>query len=765
MKILLSWLLEHLDCTMADIDIEKLVHLFNTRTAEIESYSKFIFDHSGYFLVKINQVGETIQAICPELNSTVTLPKRTDALKDQYFMAVRDGNTWRWAKLQDFSKQKEGLMPIMQVSDVDAKGSWKKSIPAQDYILEIDNKSINHRPDLWGHYGIAREIAAFLDTTLKPLDKILTPLKIASSSKNFSIKLQVDNDGTRTAAILCHDVILPNSIPTMAIRLAQVDSKPMNGFVDLTNYVMFDIGHPMHVFDAATFANHEMIIRMAKNQEKLELLDEENVELLSSDIVIANQKQAVSLPGVMGGKNSGWSPNTKNIILEAGWWNPLTIRKTAQRLKLRTESSMRFEKNLDPMQNITAIKRFIFLAQQLKWLPEIQEPLVSVGDVIKPITCKLSHEFAEAKIGVILKPDFVQKALTKLGFGVTYDAKSKTYSIEIPTTRASKDIKIQEDLVEEIVRSYGFENIAMQLPERQTKPFDTSVMRTIDHIKRHLAFVLHMHEVNDYLLYDATFIARLELDLSQAISVKNPMSENWVTLATSLMPHLLKTIETNIVNHTHLRFFEFNRTWHKANKKFVEQKTLSGIIFDKKSVDFYQAKSELQSLFDMLKLNVVWQKPTEKIPAWFDNYQVAQLESNGKILGFAGMMSQSWMHKIAQGSAFIFELNGSMLEEHDANEQRFQAWSKFQEVSYDISIFVPANMSFHTLQKNIQKAHPHITKVTLLDFFEKDEQPNERAITLRYTMSDPEKTMTKQELAEIMHQVEQAVITHGAKIR
>lgn len=765
MKILLSWLTDHLDTTITNINVENLVHLFNTRTAEIEAFTKLTFDPSRFFMLQAIKTDNEIEAFCPELNEKINAPKRTDAITNKYYLAVRDDKNWRWATLQDFGAEKEGLMPAMHVSDSDSKGAWKKNIATTDYVLEVDNKSINHRPDLWGHYGIAREVAAFLNITLKSLKSGLQDLAITNSSKQFSIKLEAEPACTRVAGIFCSNITAQDSTPWMAIRLAQIDSKPMNLAVDLTNYVMFDVGHPMHVFDAKAFENNQMIVRMAEKNEKLELLDGQNVSLESTDVVIANQTSVVSLVGIMGGKNSGWNATTKNIILEAAGLDPLVVRKTAQRLKLRSEASMRFEKHLDPMQNIIALQRFVFLALKLKLISEINESIVSVGKIIEPKSCKLSHEFTEKMLGAQISYDFVQKTLTKLGFSVTYDAKSNSYTVIIPTNRMTKDINIEHDLVEEIIRSYGFENIAAKLPDRQTIPFSTQTIRNVDHIKRHLAFALRMHEVRDYLLYDAAFIARLNIDLSKAIHVKNPMSQNWVTLTTSLVPHLLKSVESNIVSHDHLRFFEFNRTWHTQNQNFVEQKTLSGIIFDKKSIDFYTAKAELSSLFEMLKLEVMWQKPTHQIPAWFDTNQVAELYANGKMLGFAGIMSTSWMHKVAQGSAFIFELNGSLLEDHHVTQHRFAPWSKFQEVAYDISLIVPAKLTFENIQTAILKSHPLIKQVRLIDFFEKPEWPDQRAITLRYTMSNSEKTMTKAELDEIMKNVEQTMVHYGAQIR
>lgn len=773
MKILLSWLLDYLDSAPTDLNIDKIIHLFNTRTAEIESYQPVTFDHAVFFIVKIVKSGNEIEVFCPELNQTITLPKRNDGITEKYYLVLREDKAWRWASLGDFEVDTQGLMPALHVTEQEIAGSWKKSIPTTDYVLEIDNKSINHRPDLWGHYGIAREVAAFLNVPLKPISSVLQKLEIldfkeSNKNENFSsltISLQAPTHCTRFAAMICDNVANLDSVPWMAIRLARLGAKPINAIVDLTNYVMFDVGHPMHAFDATTFPENEMIIRMAAKNEKLELLDGQKVELENTDITIANIQEVVSLAGIMGGKLSGISPTTKHLIIEAAGFNPLTIRKTTQRLKLRSEASMRFEKHLDPMQNVTAIQRFVFLAQKLNILTSISTPIISVGEIITSATCTLSHEFVEIKIGSKIDPNFIQKSLTKLDFAVVYDAKTNSYVVTIPTSRMTKDIKIQEDLVEEIIRSYGFENLKTELPARKTTPFSTIVVNNIDHIKHHLAYGLHMHELNDYLLYDAAFIKRLDIDLTDAIHVRNPISENWTTLVTSLIPHLLKAVENNAISHNHVRFFEYNGIWHKNKGRFIEEKSLSGIIFDKKNIDFYQAKAELASLFEMLQLKVVWKKPTTPCAIWYNPHQVAHIYSEKNLIGIAGMMSSTWMHKIVQGSAFIFELNGNILAQHSNASMRFTPWSKFQDVCYDISLLIPLQCSIETLKNAILQTDKNIRSVELVDFFEKKEWPNLRAVTLRYIMNNHEKTMNKQEIDAIVAKVSQTMAAHDAQIR
>lgn len=773
MKILLSWLLDYLDCTWSDIDIDHLVHLFNTRTAEIESYEKVVFDKNRFFVAQVKKIEGSIKAFCPELETTLVLSGRTDAVVEKWYIVVLDGDQNRWASLQDFASSKEGLMPAVFIkNDEDGKGGWKKSIPSIDYVLDVDNKSINHRPDLWGHYGIAREIAAFLNVDLHLFDQVLEKLKVqhfkksSEQSKDLPISILLQAEPcSRVASLVCDNVQYQDSAAWMAIRLARVDSKPINAVVDITNYVMLDAAHPMHAFDGQAFADKKMIVRMAQAGEKLELLDGQNISLNAADIVIANDEKAVSLAGIMGGKASGYQMTTKNVVLEAAGFDPVVIRKSVQRCKIRTEASARFEKYVDPMQNITAIQRFVFLAKKLGVLSDVKNPIISIGLLVEPKECSLSHQFVQSQLGMPLQPDVIQKTLKKLGFGVVFDEKKQEYTVTIPTYRLTKDIKIQQDLVEEIIRSYGFENIVAQLPMRQMQPFSMQIINNVDHIKHHLAFALHMHELRDYLLYDAAFVNQLEIDTTHAIRVKNPLSENWTTLVTSLIPHLLKAVQSNAVSHDSLRFFEYNCIWHKNSEQLIEQKSLSGIIFDKQHVDFYQSKAELESLFDLLKLHVVWKKPTHAAPVWYDLHQTAELYVGNIKIGYAGMMSAMWMHNAVKGSAFIFELDGEFLAKNKLQQIRFKSWSKFQEVCYDISLLIPLKISVDEIKQAIVQADKHIVSVHLVDFFEKPEWNDQRAITLRYVMSDQEKTMTKVEIDEIVQKVQTVMVKYGAQIR
>lgn len=776
MKILLSWLVDYLDCSLAEINVDSLVHLFNTRTAEIESFERVVCQPEKMFLAQVITTEQTkVVAVCPQLKTTFELQFRADATIGKTYLIFKDGASFRWMSISEFSHEKEGLFPSVYVSEKEAAdGSWRDKIAPIDYVLDVDNKSINHRPDLWGHYGIAREVAAFLNIKLKPLNNVLADREVISANDaKSSISILINDKAcTRFTALECDNVSQKDCPVWMAIRLLYVGAKPVSGVVDVANYVMFDIGHPMHVFDAKAFENKEILIRMAKKGETLDLLDGQVLKLTEQDLVVASNKAPVSLAGIMGGKDSGFTKDTKNIVLEAAGFDPLVIRKAAQHFKLRTEASIRFEKHLDPMQNIVSIKRFLYLAQQEEMLKVSNEPIVSAGNVYEPIVCEISHEFIKTRIGMPMKQDFIVKTLSALGFGVEINGSLQeglSYRVTVPTYRTTKDVGIQEDILEEIIRSYGFENIDQQLPSRSIAPFSLNAVDNVAKIKNHLAYGMAMHEVRDYLLYDQSFVQRLNVDTVNSVKVRNPLSENWTTLVTSLVPHLLKGVESNVAHSDHIRLFEYNRTWSKndasSSSAINEQKSLSGIIFDKKDVDFYSIKQALQGLWDLCKIDVVWEKPQGQIPAWYDQHKVARLLVGDQCIGFAGMMSSQWMHEVVVGHAFVFELDGEFLELLFLSNQQFKPWSKYQDVSYDMSLLIPLKVTVDQLKKDIMGAHELIVSVDLVDFFEKDQWPDHRSVTFRYTMSNSEKTMTKKDLDEIVECVTKVVKKHDAQIR
>lgn len=776
MKISLSWIFDYIDSSLASVDVARLVHLFNTHTAEIEHFEKNSLPLESMFLVQVESVSlDKTVVFCPELKKNIDMPVRSDAVLAKYYVIKNNGFEYSWVSLADLHSDKEGLFCAVSVADSQLSGSWRNQILATDYILDVDNKSINHRPDLWGHYGIAREVAAILHLRLKPLDAVLRKQPVShfekQSTKNSNEAFQITIEDvvgcSRFAGLHCGLVTQKDSDLAMAIRLIRVGGRPIDAIVDITNYVMFDIGHPMHAFDASAFVNKKIVVRKAYKGEELIALDGSELKLVESSLVVANNKQPVALAGIIGGKDSAVSSKTKSIFLEAAGFNPTLIRLTAQHFKLRTEASVRFEKHLDPMQNIVALQRFLYIGIKLGILTEVQEAIISVGEIIEPARFELSHDFIEKRIGSKMESFFIVDTLQNLGFSVLVDQSQLeiVYKVLIPTCRMTKDIRIKEDILEEVVRMYGYDNISYKPIMRPAKPFNSSEIRNIADIKKHLAFACNMHEVRDYLFYDEQFIKRLHFNPVEAISIRNSGSENWTRLVTSLVPHLIKNVEINVAKKDHVRFFEWNRIWQNVPNTFREQTSVAGIIFDKKSIDFYGVKAELQGLWDQLDLNIFWSKPADDVAVWYDKNKTAQLFVGTKLLGTAGVLSQQFLKPVLEGHAFAFELDADFLTSLDIEKKVFKAWSRYQDVTYDVSLMVPLKVTAAELMHAIKSASEKIVAVELVDFFEKEEWIDQRALTFRYTMSDSAKTLEKKDIDSVVKLVQKALQVYNVVIR
>jgi len=777
MKISVNWMLDHIATSISKIDVGFIVAKFNVHTAEIEHYEKNDLDLNNLFLVRmisVDQVGCSVR--CDELNRTIQLSSRNDLQVGQLALIRRSNDNFSWESLQKYSSTKEGLFAAVDCDDNLIAGGWKQHCESFDYILDVDNKSINHRPDLWGHRGIAGEVAAFMGWQLKPIDQMITQVQViayetqSTSSKDHNINLEIKDVSIcpRLAALHCDDVTHKASQIWMAMRLARVDSKPINTIVDITNYVMFDISQPMHVFDAAILPDKKLEVRAATSTEKLKLLDGRLVDLVDQDIVVTDGTKPVALAGVMGGDQTRFTQKANSIVIESGSFQASMIRRSAARVKATTEASTRFSKQLDPMQNITALQRFVFIAKELGVIGPVKEQIVSVGRVINPLVIEVTHSFIETRLGAQISSDKIIELLEKLSFSIAKQTHEQEtiYQVTVPTLRITKDVTIPEDIVEEVVRLYGYENIAYQSPQRGMQSFDVSPVMKIRKIKEYCSFAMKMHEVRDYLFYDESFLSRLGWYPSNAVAIKNPVSENWKVLVTSLVPHLIKNVELNIHGHEQINFFEHNNVWQELSPtSHSEKKSLAGLFFGHKNSYFYDFKSELQGFFASLDLSVNWVKCTNDIEPWFDQLQVADIMAGDVKIGRAGMLDVSFIRSVVKGVGFAFELDADFILNYEVEAKRFTPWSKYQSVSVDISMLVDVSTIADNLESLILQVDDKIDNVSLIDFFEKESWAGKRSLTFRYHICDSEKNLTKEVIESITDSVTKTMLSQGAEIR
>ncbi len=772
MKVSLAWLFDHIDADCKIVDVPYLVDQFNTKTAEIEEFTKISIDLSQFSLARVTNINsDSIGVECSEWKGSYTLPFRPDACVGNYYVIKQNEGAITWAEGTDWYSNKECLIASVSSNAMLAQGDWKKHVEAEDYIFTVDNKSITHRPDMWGHRGFAREVAALLDLPFKPIEDFLQQKQVAqfdgmiaqaTDNHPFTIEVQGETGCRRFAGIYIEEIEYKASLIWMAARLLRIDSKPIDAVVDSTNYVMFDLSQPLHAFDADKISSKTLIPRFAENKEKLLLIDGQEIELTDQDYIISDAKRPLALAGIMGGSDSAITAQTRSIFLEAACFYPEPIRRSAIRHKTRTEASMRFEKSLNPNQNTLGIKRFLKLVDDAGISMNTCAEIASVGTPATPIVITISHEFIQQRIGTTVASDFIVKTLQKLGFGV--EQQKDDYEVTVPTFRCIKDIEIKEDVLEEICRFFGYKDIPFIVPKREMKPFSIEAIMRLRSIKQLMAYALKMREVWNYAFFDESFLKKLGWEPSQALSVQNPVSENWQRLATTLIPLLLKNIDDNVADYDQLRFFEWGRTWSVEPEQ--EQQVLAGIMFDKKNdIDFYDAKNELMNVFNLLNISIVWKQVEDLDVPWFAPYQTAYLIHDGEQVGIAGKINRFFLQNISEGDAFLFEINGDFLLTFKQAVGRYVVPSKFPAIERDLSILVPVHKTVDHLKKIITSIHPSIVAVSLIDVFEKPEWDGKKAVTFRIKLQESDRTLSGQEADEVWDKVTTMLKKDGARIR
>ncbi len=777
MKLSLAWIFDHINGSWKDCDVTQLVNAFNKTTAEIERIEHINIDLQHFSLARVTASNElSVTLYSEEINKELSLPARPTISVGDLYCIYHNGNDIRWAAAADWGSDKEALLPAFACKESDIAGAWKNSFESEDYLLHIENKSITHRPDLWGHRGIARECAALLKLSLIPERTLIDEHKIikeglfASATKQSPYTFEIPDIELckRFSTLYIPEIAYRASSIFMAHRLVRVDGKPLHALVDATNYVMFDIGQPMHAFDAEKLVKGTIGPRLARYGEKITLLDGTSVSLTDEDLIIAHAQTPIALAGVMGDMKHSVQPSTTKLLLEAANFDADRVRKAAMRHKKRTEASTRFEKSLDAQQTVFALKRYLKLLSQAGVLASASNPIIDIGHEPQVYTLTIEHAFIESRLGVALESSTIIAILQRLAFVVHKKNKNNNvmYEIEVPTFRATKEAPLMEDIVEEIGRFIGYDTIPLMLPSVTMKP---SVMKWLyreQNIKEYMAFGMQAREVMNYAFFDEEFLIALQWQPEHAVDIKNPVSQHWRRLVTSLIPHLIKNIYENKTADEPLRFFESNRIWTKEGDAVFEKKSIAGILFDhKKVVEFYEAKNLLTTLLRSCGLEVAWVKAEKKISAWFHPYQTAQLVYGDAVIGYAGKIDPMFMQAIVEGDAFIFELDAEWLLSVVPEKPVFKPLPKFPATWLDVSMFVPLDATVAQLSALIKNVDGRIFKVEVIDFFQKEEWLDKRSITMRFFARDNEKTLVKADIDHIYNHVLSILQQHGVTIR
>lgn len=665
--------------------------------------------------------------------------------------------------IEGFSPKQLGDLLTIRTAEVEGVESH-----GDDYILDIDNKSLTHRPDLWGHYGFAHEVSTILETELKPYN---TDIKFPSRGDKVKVEIKDAEICPRFCCCIVKNVKVGPSPEWMQKRLEAAGVNVINNVVDITNYVMLELGHPMHAFDRKLVETDKLIIQYAKNGQEVELIDNKTYKLTDKDPIITNGKEFLSLAGIMGGLKSGINDQTDTIIFEAANWHPGILRRSSTRTGIRSDAVQRFEKSLDPMMAQVAIEKAAELLLQICPEAELEGAMTDVWTKEpEPIKIALSYERVNSYLGVDVSTEQVKTILDSLGFLIEKESKEGLV-LEVPSWRATKDVSIEADLIEEIGRIYGYDNIPCILPELPTVPPEANLERQAEHQLRQIMQGLGSSEVYNYSFYSLKDLQNALLPEETHFKLKNYLAETQSHLRASMTVNMLHSIHTNLKYQDQFSIFELGRTYKNTGEYFpAEEKKLiiACVSKNKKHQQFFNAKGTIEKVLRQYLETYEITESETPLP-YAHPQQTADITFKGKLLGRIFNVHPLVKENFDLGSASIAiaAVNLGPLLHHRKPTTSFAPLPKFPDLDFDVSVTVSETVTAQSLKAAITKASPElIHAVELFDIYRGDNvESGHKSLAYRITLRNLEKTLNDQEMASVQNKVFENLEALGGKIR
>ncbi len=613
-----------------------------------------------------------------------------------------------------------------------------EALGLDDVVIEIDNKSMNHRPDLWGHYGMAREVAAKYRKKWAPYTVV--DIK-EGNEKKIKVTLENPGDSMKYTAVALEGIVIGPSPEKLQQRLRAVGIRPVNNIVDITNYVMYDLGQPMHAFDSSKLKTQnsklEIHVRRAKSGEKIVLIDGKERELTEEMLVIADAENPIALAGIMGGKETEITDNTTSIIFESAHFNSALIRKTTTKLGLRTDASSRFEKSLDPHNCIYALKRAVELVREVCPDARVTSNVVEKGkiEVFKgPIT--VTKEFIDKKIGMEIPTKECVRILENLGFGITVISsrgkkKDETFKIEVPSWRGTKDISIPEDIVEEISRMYGYGNITTKLPVFSITPPERNDVRLNERkVRTILSQSLGFAETLNYSFVAPRLLELLGFNLSLHIELDNPIAKDRPYLRRTLLPNILELVEKNSHIRDNVRVYEIGKVFlkeepgqrvtEKSDELLPRQDVMLGLAYTGKNdtTPFFTAAEAVTEIGRVLGAPFVLE-PGIASGGHMHPGRCAKVMVGSVCVGEIFELHPKIGERIGIPNRVAYaELNLRAITEYALVNSKYKPLSQYPSVTRDIAFVVDRETAHKNIYEALTSAHPLISSVELFDVYE-----------------------------------------------
>ncbi|MDU0461993.1 phenylalanine--tRNA ligase subunit beta [Staphylococcus ureilyticus] len=640
-----------------------------------------------------------------------------------------------------------------------------------DQVMEFDLTP--NRADALSMIGTAYETAALYNVPMKK-PETQSELTNKQATNELSINVQNQDKVPYYSARIVKNVKIHPSPEWMQMRLIKAGIRPINNVVDISNYVLLEYGQPLHMFDKDQIGSDQIEVRQAEAEEKMTTLDDQERILKDSDIVITNGNTPIAIAGVMGGDFSEVTENTTNVIIEGAIFDPVSIRHTSRRLNLRSEASSRFEKGIATEFVDEAVDRACYLLQQYASGTVLQDRVAEgdLGQFVTPI--EITVEKVNKTIGFELSKEDIEGIFVQLGFETTQEG--NTLTVMVPSRR--KDITIKEDLIEEIARIYGYDEIPSTLPVfEHVTPGTLNDRQAKTRIVKATLEGAGLSQAINYSLVDKARATDFALQDRSTISLLMPMSEAHATLRQSLIPHLIDDVSYNVArsNH-HVALYELGRVFFGNGKDQLpdEVEYLSGILTGdyavntwqskKEAIDFFVAKGVVERIAEIL--DVQFEYEAGEISGLHPG-RTALVKLNNEIVGFVGELHPQTENDYDLKRTYVFELNYDKLMSVSVGYINYQPIPRFPGVSRDIALVINRAMPSAKIVNVIKNNGGDILQnAEVFDVYEGEHvAEDEKSIALRLSYLDTKQTLTDDKVNEVHDRILEALQAEGATIR
>ncbi|UVI93635.1 phenylalanine--tRNA ligase subunit beta [Staphylococcus aureus] len=640
-----------------------------------------------------------------------------------------------------------------------------------DQVMEFDLTP--NRADALSMIGTAYEVAALYNTKMTKPETTSNELDL-SANDELTVTIENEDKVPYYSARVVHDVTIEPSPIWMQARLIKAGIRPINNVVDISNYVLLEYGQPLHMFDQDAIGSQQIVVRQANDSEKMTTLDDTERELLTSDIVITNGQTPIALAGVMGGDFSEVKEQTSNIVIEGAIFDPVSIRHTSRRLNLRSESSSRFEKGIATEFVDEAVDRACYLLQTYANGKVLKDRVSSgeLGAFITPID--ITADKINRTIGFDLSQNDIVTIFNQLGFDT--EINDDVITVQVPSRR--KDITIKEDLIEEVARIYGYDDIPSTLPvfEKVTSGQLTDRQYKTRMVKEVLEGA-GLDQAITYSLVSKEDATAFSMQQRQTIDLLMPMSEAHASLRQSLLPHLIEAASYNVARkNKDVKLFEIGNVFFANGEGELPDQVeyLSGILTGdyvvnqwqgkKETVDFYLAKGVVDRVSEKLNLEFSYRR------ADIDGLhpgRTAEILLENKVVGFIGELHPTLAADNDLKRTYVFELNFDALMAVSVGYINYQPIPRFPGMSRDIALEVDQNIPAADLLSTIHAHGGNILKDTLVfDVYQGEHlEKGKKSIAIRLNYLDTEETLTDERVSKVQAEIEAALIEQGAVIR